>query len=145
MKKKVLLVLVLCFVCFISACKKKEVEPKSPFETQLPTDAMVSVTENEVTLPGAVSTETKTPENLEPISIADDTSDYIAPTPPQVQEALKKAGYYTGEIDGIIGSKSKEAIMKFQKDNGLVDDGKVGPKTWSKLRQYLKQGPVVND
>ena len=51
----------------------------------------------------------------------------------QVQQKLKDLGYYTGAIDGIIGTKSKTAIRNFQRDKGLVVDGIVGPKTLSAL------------
>lgn len=54
-----------------------------------------------------------------------------------IQRALKNAGFYQGEVDGKIGPKSKAAIMGFQRKNGLADDGKVGPKTWSLLKVYL--------
>jgi peptidoglycan hydrolase-like protein with peptidoglycan-binding domain len=40
-------------------------------------------------------------------------------------------------VDGKIGPKSKEAILKFQKENNLEADGKVGLRTWSKLKDYL--------
>jgi len=46
-----------------------------------------------------------------------------------IQQRLKKWGYYTGTIDGILGSLSVAAIKKFQKNNGLVADGIVGTKT----------------
>ncbi len=46
-----------------------------------------------------------------------------------VQTRLKNWGYYTGAVDGIYGSKTKEAVKKFQKKNGLAVDGIVGPKT----------------
>lgn len=45
------------------------------------------------------------------------------------QEKLKELGYYTGDIDGSFGSKSKEALKSFQKDNALEVDGKLGPKS----------------
>lgn len=67
------------------------------------------------------------------------TVTYTAPTPEEIQTALKNAGYYTGAIDGKIGPKSKKAIEAFQQDNGLVVDGKVGKKTWGKLRGYLNK------
>ena len=51
----------------------------------------------------------------------------------QVQQKLKDLGYYTGAIDGIIGTKSKTAIKNFQRDYGLVVDGIVGPKTLNAL------------
>ena len=50
-----------------------------------------------------------------------------------IQQRLKKWGYYTGSIDGILGPKSIAAIKKFQKNNGLVADGIVGPKTAAKI------------
>ncbi|MEG1499585.1 MAG: spore cortex-lytic enzyme [Clostridia bacterium] len=50
-----------------------------------------------------------------------------------VQEKLKDFGYYSGEIDGVYGEKTKNAVMSFQKDNGLIADGIVGVKTAAKL------------
>ena len=46
-----------------------------------------------------------------------------------VQTKLKKWGYYSGAVDGIYGSKTKSAVLLFQKRNGLVVDGIVGNKT----------------
>ena len=46
-----------------------------------------------------------------------------------VQKKLKNWGYYKGSVDGIYGSKTKQAVMLFQKRNGLVVDGIVGDKT----------------
>ena len=46
-----------------------------------------------------------------------------------VQTKLKRWGYYTGAIDGIYGTKTKEAVKYFQKKNGLTVDGIAGPKT----------------
>lgn len=51
----------------------------------------------------------------------------------QVQQKLKNLGYYKGSIDGIFGSQTRQAVVKFQRDNGLVADGIVGPKTLSAL------------
>ena len=39
------------------------------------------------------------------------------------------------KIDGSFGPKTKEAVMKFQKDNGLVQDGIVGKKTIEALKK----------
>lgn len=47
----------------------------------------------------------------------------------QVQEKLKRWGYYSGNIDGIYGSGTQSAVKKFQKNNGLSVDGIVGKKT----------------
>ncbi|MGN1299641.1 MAG: spore cortex-lytic enzyme [Candidatus Scatovivens sp.] len=51
----------------------------------------------------------------------------------QIQTKLKNWGYYTGNVDGIFGSKTLEAVKKFQKKNGLTVDGIVGPKTLAAL------------
>jgi murein L,D-transpeptidase YcbB/YkuD len=58
------------------------------------------------------------------------------PSGEEIQKCLKKAGLYSGAIDGDIGQTTKDAISKFQKANGLTPDGVVGSKTWDKLRQY---------
>ena len=47
----------------------------------------------------------------------------------QIQKKLKNWGYYSGEIDGIYGSKTKNAVEKFQRKNGLKVDGIAGKKT----------------
>jgi len=51
----------------------------------------------------------------------------------QVQMALKKAGFYKGDIDGKQGPRTKEAIRSFQKARGLKVDGVVGKATWQAL------------
>ena len=56
----------------------------------------------------------------------------------QIQTALKKAGFYKGEIDGKIGPRTKAAIRAFQKAKKLNPDGVVGAKTWEELKRYLK-------
>lgn len=55
----------------------------------------------------------------------------------QVQLALKKAGFYKGDIDGKKGPRTKEAIRAFQKARGLKVDGVVGKATWQALSRYL--------
>jgi len=54
-----------------------------------------------------------------------------------IQTALKAANFYTGNIDGKIGPRTKRAVIEFQKAKGLKADGKVGPKTWMELEKYL--------
>ncbi|MCM8766084.1 MAG: peptidoglycan-binding protein [Candidatus Omnitrophica bacterium] len=60
----------------------------------------------------------------------------------RIQEALKKAGFYSGEIDGKIGPKTREAIKKFQSARGLKVDGVVGPQTWKELEKILSAQPT---
>jgi len=68
---------------------------------------------------------------------AQPSESWARPTDIEIQEALKNAGFYQGEIDGKIGPASKKAIEDFQTQNNLVADGKVGPRTWEKLSVYL--------
>jgi len=41
----------------------------------------------------------------------------------ELQERLQQRGYYSGEIDGQLGSGTKTAIRQFQSQAGLVEDG----------------------
>lgn len=50
-----------------------------------------------------------------------------------IQNKLNDLGYDCGKADGKMGEKTKTAIKKFQKDNGLEADGKAGPKTLEAL------------
>ena len=47
----------------------------------------------------------------------------------QIQTKLKSLGKYTGSIDGIYGSKTKAAVIAFQKSVGITADGIAGSKT----------------
>ncbi|AZR73616.1 cell wall hydrolase [Anoxybacter fermentans] len=50
-----------------------------------------------------------------------------------LQFRLQEAGYYHGRIDGIFGKMTEKAVREFQKDNGLIVDGVVGPQTYKAL------------
>ena len=51
----------------------------------------------------------------------------------QLQQRLKDLGYYTDKVDGIFGSGTEKALIRFQKASGLTADGVAGAKTLSKL------------
>ncbi len=51
----------------------------------------------------------------------------------QVQTKLKNLGFYNGKVDSIFGSQTKDAVLRFQRANGLTADGVAGPKTLSAL------------
>lgn len=51
----------------------------------------------------------------------------------QIQQRLQELGYSPGSADGIFGSRTKNAVISFQRDYGLADDGIVGPKTLEAL------------
>lgn len=46
-----------------------------------------------------------------------------------MQTKLINWGYLSGKADGIFGAKTKAAVIKFQRNNGLTADGIVGTKT----------------
>ncbi len=54
----------------------------------------------------------------------------------QIQTKLKRWGYYKGNIDGIYGSQTVEAVKYFQRKNGLSVDGIAGPKTLQAMGIY---------
>lgn len=47
----------------------------------------------------------------------------------QIQKKLSSWGYYDGDIDGIYGSRTKKAVERFQRNNGLTVDGIAGTNT----------------
>jgi peptidoglycan hydrolase-like protein with peptidoglycan-binding domain len=52
-----------------------------------------------------------------------------------VQQALINAGYDIGPTgaDGVFGRNTKNAVIKYQRDNGIKQTGNVGPVTAGKL------------
>ncbi len=51
----------------------------------------------------------------------------------KIQQKLKNYGLYGGNIDGIFGKQTQNAVRTFQKNNGLAVDGIAGPKTLKAL------------
>lgn len=51
----------------------------------------------------------------------------------QIQQRLQELGYDPGTADGIYGTRTKNAVISFQRDYGLSDDGIAGPKTLEAL------------
>ena len=50
-----------------------------------------------------------------------------------LQALLKARGYTLSGTAGVFGDSTDSATRKFQRDNGLVDDGIAGPKTWAEI------------
>lgn len=50
-----------------------------------------------------------------------------------IQQTLSQWGYYKGGIDGHFGRSTYNAVVAFQKKNGLTVDGKVGSATASAM------------
>lgn len=59
-----------------------------------------------------------------------------------LQEALNTLGYRDDDgnslyADGDFGAKTKQAVINFQRNNGLETDGIVGSKTWAKIGKAI--------
>lgn len=47
----------------------------------------------------------------------------------QIQQKLKSLGFYSGAVDGVYGTGTKNAVTAFQKSCGITADGIAGPTT----------------
>lgn len=61
-----------------------------------------------------------------------------------LQELLGKLGYQIPGT-GYFGQMTESAVKDFQRKNGLVDDGKVGVKTWTVLMEKTKPAKKLED
>ena len=50
-----------------------------------------------------------------------------------VQRTLNRSGYNCGTADGVMGAKTKRALKRYQRDNGLTADGAIGQQTLTAL------------
>ena len=62
------------------------------------------------------------------IKMGSDKKDYVL----LLQNALTLRGYPV-EIDGVFGTNTRNAVLRFQSDFHLDVDGEVGPQTWKAL------------
>ena len=53
----------------------------------------------------------------------------------KLQKELKRTGYLTDEPDGIFGSRTKSAVLAFQRAQSLEETGVVDRETWSRLQR----------
>jgi len=51
----------------------------------------------------------------------------------KLQQALNNQGFWAGNVDGIFGPKTENAVIAFQKANKILIDGIAGPQTQSLL------------
>ena len=59
-----------------------------------------------------------------------------------VQQKLKEYGYLSGSVDGIFGQETYNAVLWFQRKNGLTVDGRVGSATAAALGISLTGGAL---
>ena len=79
------------------------------------------------------SVPTPTPSTDKPTLRKGDRGEYVT----LMQTELIQKGYSCGDsgADGVFGSQTEKAVKRFQKDNGLVEDGICGQKTWNALSE----------
>ncbi len=65
------------------------------------------------------------------------TSSHLKNDVKELQRLLNKKGFSL-KVDGFFGRDTENAVLKFQKNNNLVEDGIAGRNTWSAL---LKTNP----
>lgn len=54
-----------------------------------------------------------------------------------IQSLLNRIGYNAGTVDGVFGTQTQQAVVAFQRNNGLTPDGIVGPATWKVFNRLL--------
>ena len=142
MHKSLILFMALALSSIIAiGCGKKQAPPPEGEMTMpmsitvesAPTTNLITKTGIPVEAGTTIAESTAVEETTTPTS-------YAQPTTKDIQQALKNAGLYTGPIDGKTGPLTKKAIVQFQEQNGLTADGKVGRRTWEKLKTYISQG-----
>jgi N-acetylmuramoyl-L-alanine amidase len=62
----------------------------------------------------------------------------------ELQSRLSSLGFDVGKVDGIFGPKSETAVIEFQHNRDLAEDGKAGPEVVTEIhlvtRGELKEG-----
>jgi uncharacterized protein YlxW (UPF0749 family) len=136
-----ILVVILLLITFIGCATTASKEPMHSRSSRLQekvSDLQKQVQEKESQIRDLETQLAKVRSAKEAEVINKEEVDISKVTPEQIQSALKKAGFYSAEVDGKIGPKTKDAVKEFQKANGLKVDGKVGAQTWLKLQKYLE-------
>jgi peptidoglycan hydrolase-like protein with peptidoglycan-binding domain len=60
------------------------------------------------------------------------------PVAENVQRELQAVGFYKGDIDGVVGRRTRDAILAYQKANGLEVTGQPSPDLVEHIR-YTRQ------
>ncbi len=144
MKKFVLLLVGVFMVTSLIGCSKKKNAEEVALDSMtngVSSENVVSVMDATAAVPVVVDNAEALPQAAGDMAVGVSAVTDVSskPTPKQVQQALKAAGFYSGKIDGTVGPKTKKAIEAFQSQNGLKADGKVGAKTWKALATHLGQ------
>ena len=112
---------------------EKSLIPTSVFDVN-PFQAGWAANGGEVT--EASSTAVSNPNAGNDACVAQDNSSLVINSTLDIQQFLSNNGFNPGPIDGQSGPKTKNAIISFQKENGLLADGIAGNKTKAAMRAY---------
>jgi len=63
----------------------------------------------------------------------------------KIQHRLKLFGYGMGSVDGVLGTNTRNAIERFQFDNGLKISRFIDQATWKRLMMFDECGLIMND
>lgn len=62
----------------------------------------------------------------------------------EIQSRLSSLGFDVGKVDGIFGPKTEQAVLDFQHNRSLAEDGKAGPEVVTEIhlvtRGEMKEG-----
>ena len=111
----------------------KSLIPSSVFDVN-PFQAGWTANGGEVT--EASSTAVSNPNAGNDACVPQDNSSLVINSTLDIQQFLSNNGFNPGPIDGQSGPKTKNAIISFQKENGLLADGIAGNKTKAAMRAY---------
>lgn len=56
----------------------------------------------------------------------------------ELQSRLSHFGFDPGKIDGIFGPGTERAVLEFQRNRNLLEDGSAGPEVLTELRQLVR-------
>jgi peptidoglycan hydrolase-like protein with peptidoglycan-binding domain len=63
----------------------------------------------------------------------------------EIQQSLADKGYFAGPVNGTWGADSVEALKRFQRDENIGDDGKLGSLSLIALGLGPKRGPEKSE
>jgi len=126
--------------------------PATPAPGTAPPETTTPETTTPETDPGTTTGEATTPETTAPAP---------APTPEpeshglrlgaegpavvEIQQRLSELGYWLGEVDGHYGQLTRQAVIAFQKAEGLTRDGIAGRQTRGHLPDATRPEPEHTD
>ncbi len=116
------------------ADKGFEPGPIDGVKGQATTDAIVRAQNfYGLTPDGVVGSETLAALRID--TVLNDSSSSFSQSTADLQSLLANRGFYTGAIDGVLGSGTKAAIIAAQKYYGLTTDGIAGSATLAALQE----------